>query len=123
LLGTYHEDDQPSHLKIKPELENIPREVSMQVFAAPEIRFCPAGVYEYVNEGDKDKLVINAQVRHVLKSFILCFGFRELILNPFFVNSLPTRRIAFIVNAAASKCPMNTFNGLFPREVAAHSTK
>ncbi len=38
----------------------------MQVFAAPEIRFCPAGVYEYVNEGDKDKLVINAQVSHFL---------------------------------------------------------
>jgi len=59
--GTYHEDDQPSHLRIKPDLENIPKEVSMQVFAAPETRFCPAGVYEYVNEADKDKLVINAQ--------------------------------------------------------------
>eukprot|EP00590_Aulacoseira_subarctica_P008980 CAMPEP_0172436814 /NCGR_PEP_ID=MMETSP1064-20121228/71920_1 /TAXON_ID=202472 /ORGANISM="Aulacoseira subarctica , Strain CCAP 1002/5" /LENGTH=568 /DNA_ID=CAMNT_0013185241 /DNA_START=388 /DNA_END=2094 /DNA_ORIENTATION=- len=59
--GTYHEDDQPSHLRIKPELENVPKDVSMQIYAAPETRFCPAGVYEYVNDGDKDNLVINAQ--------------------------------------------------------------
>mmetsp|Transcript_4507 Transcript_4507/g.6584 ORF Transcript_4507/g.6584 Transcript_4507/m.6584 type:complete len:581 (+) Transcript_4507:348-2090(+) len=65
--GTYHEDDQPAHLRIKSELSDIPESVSMQIYAAPEQRFCPAGVYEYVEEegstggsGDK-KLVINAQ--------------------------------------------------------------
>ena len=55
--GTYHEDDQPSHLRIKADVANVPESISLQVYAAPESRFCPAGVYEYVDE----KLVINAQ--------------------------------------------------------------
>jgi len=55
--GTYHEDDQPSHLRIKADVANVPENISLQVYAAPESRFCPAGVYEYVEE----KLVINAQ--------------------------------------------------------------
>jgi electron-transferring-flavoprotein dehydrogenase len=71
--GVYHEDDQPCHLRIKPDLAHIPENVSMSVYAAPETRFCPAGVYEYVpdvmsEEGavgktneDKKKLVINSQ--------------------------------------------------------------
>jgi electron-transferring-flavoprotein dehydrogenase len=41
--GTNHED-QPSHLKIKPELAHVPESVSLQQFAAPESRFCPARV-------------------------------------------------------------------------------
>jgi electron-transferring-flavoprotein dehydrogenase len=60
--GTYHNDDQESHLRIKEDLSYIPESVSMQKYAAPEQRFCPAGVYEYVSEDGKDpKLVINAQ--------------------------------------------------------------
>lgn len=63
--GTYHNDDQPSHLRIKPELGNIPQNVSLQVYGGPEQRFCPAGVYEYVDNeeegGPEKKLVINAQ--------------------------------------------------------------
>lgn len=60
--GTYHDDDQESHLRIKPDLSYIPEIVSIQKYAAPEQRFCPAGVYEYVNQDGKDpKLVINAQ--------------------------------------------------------------
>lgn len=61
--GTYHEDDQLCHLKVKPELHHIPETVSMQKYAAPEQRFCPAGVYEYITEKDSEqpKLVINAQ--------------------------------------------------------------
>lgn len=55
--GTYHEDDQPSHLRIKADVADVPKNISLQVYAAPESRFCPAGVYEYVDE----KLVINAQ--------------------------------------------------------------
>merc|ERR1719215_2375298 len=62
--GTYHEEDQESHLRIKPDLQHIPVSVSMQVYGAPEQRFCPAGVYEYVAEEEQSsdpKLVINAQ--------------------------------------------------------------
>ena len=55
--GTYHEDDQPAHLRIKPEQKDIPKNVSLQKYAGPETRFCPAAVYEYVDES----LVINAQ--------------------------------------------------------------
>jgi electron-transferring-flavoprotein dehydrogenase len=63
--GTYHEDDQPAHLRIKPLLGDIPKSVSLQVHGGPEQRFCPAAVYEYVDndeEGGPDKkLIINAQ--------------------------------------------------------------
>jgi len=62
--GTFHEDDQESHLKIKKNLTSIPESVSMQTYAAPEQRFCPAGVYEYTKVDDNDgdaELVINAQ--------------------------------------------------------------
>lgn len=55
--GTNHESDQPSHLVIKPELINVPENISLQKYAGPEQRFCPAKVYEYVDS----KLVINAQ--------------------------------------------------------------
>lgn len=60
--GTNHEA-QPAHLRIKPELAHIPRDVSMQEYAAPETRFCPAKVYEYNTneETGAPELVINAQ--------------------------------------------------------------
>lgn len=56
--NTNHEGDQPSHLRIKKGMENVPSEVSWAEYAAPETRFCPAKVYEYPEPG---KLVINAQ--------------------------------------------------------------
>ena len=59
--GTFHEEDQPSHLRIKPELAETPEKLSYPVYGGPEQRFCPAGVYEYVDEGSEKKLVINAQ--------------------------------------------------------------
>ena len=48
--GTYHNDTEPAHLRIKPELEHIPESVSYQEYAAPESRFCPAKVYEYTKD-------------------------------------------------------------------------
>jgi electron-transferring-flavoprotein dehydrogenase len=61
--GVNHNDDQPAHLRIKPDQEHVPREISMQQFAAPETRFCPARVYEYTEPADDEpaQLVINAQ--------------------------------------------------------------
>jgi electron-transferring-flavoprotein dehydrogenase len=57
--NTNHEEDQPPHLKIKDAL--IPVEVNLKVYAGPETRYCPAGVYEFVTEGDTPRLQINAQ--------------------------------------------------------------
>lgn len=63
--GTYHEDDQEAHLKVKPDLCHVPQSISLQQYAGPEQNFCPAGVYEYVVDGDDDgnqpNQVINAQ--------------------------------------------------------------
>jgi len=68
--GTYHSEDQPAHLKIKPNAKDFANSISIKDFAAPEQRFCPAAVYEYVDdtEGKKEdgaqnskQLVINAQ--------------------------------------------------------------
>ncbi|KAF4722718.1 hypothetical protein FOZ63_029456 [Perkinsus olseni] len=58
LTGVDHEADQPSHLKIKPGMEKVPKEVSFGQYGGPEQRFCPAKVYEY---DDKGNLTINAQ--------------------------------------------------------------
>ncbi len=56
---TNHEEDQPCHLVLAdPE---IPTAINLPLYAGPEARYCPAGVYEFVgDEGDK-RLQINAQ--------------------------------------------------------------
>ena len=59
LSNTTHEEDQPCHLKLKDE--NIPISVNLPKYAEPAQRYCPAGVYEVVNENSQDKFVINAQ--------------------------------------------------------------
>ncbi len=58
--GVDHTENQPAHLKLyKTELAV---EESLNVFAGPEARFCPAGVYEFQKDEDgKDFLQINAQ--------------------------------------------------------------
>lgn len=59
--GTNHSDDQPVHLTLKDP--SIPVNRNLAVFDGPENRFCPAGVYEYVDkeEGGGKRLQINAQ--------------------------------------------------------------
>eukprot|EP00522_Entomoneis_paludosa_P012353 CAMPEP_0172453616 /NCGR_PEP_ID=MMETSP1065-20121228/10849_1 /TAXON_ID=265537 /ORGANISM="Amphiprora paludosa, Strain CCMP125" /LENGTH=606 /DNA_ID=CAMNT_0013205801 /DNA_START=199 /DNA_END=2019 /DNA_ORIENTATION=- len=64
--GTYHAEDQPIHLRVKDDLQEIPSTVSLPKFGGPEQRFCPAAVYEYVDDETKQeegakKLVINSQ--------------------------------------------------------------
>ena len=62
--GTYHAEDQPIHLRVKEDCHKIPEMVSLPKYAGPEQRFCPAAVYEYVDDAEKEggkKLVINSQ--------------------------------------------------------------
>ncbi len=59
ISNTNHEENQPAHLTLKDAA--VPVAVNLDVYAGPEGRYCPAGVYEYVNEAGTDRLVINAQ--------------------------------------------------------------
>ena len=59
LANTVHEEDQPVHLRLKDP--DVPIRVNLPEYGAPEERFCPAGVYEIVDEGDGKRLQINAQ--------------------------------------------------------------
>jgi electron-transferring-flavoprotein dehydrogenase len=60
LSNTNHEEDQPCHLTLKDAA--IPIRVNLPMFDAPEQRYCPAGVYEIVEEaGGQPRLQINAQ--------------------------------------------------------------
>ncbi len=59
LSNTNHEEDQPAHLTLKDA--SVPVEVNLKLYAGPEARFCPAGVYEFIGEGEEKRLQINAQ--------------------------------------------------------------
>ncbi|EPL1073554.1 electron transfer flavoprotein-ubiquinone oxidoreductase [Pluralibacter gergoviae] len=59
LSNTWHDEDEPVHLRLSDSA--IPVAVNLETYAGPEARYCPAGVYEYVNEGDAPRLQINAQ--------------------------------------------------------------
>jgi len=59
LSNTNHEEDQPPHLNVKDM--DLQKRSEHDVFAGPSSRYCPAGVYEWVEEGGSPKFVINAQ--------------------------------------------------------------
>jgi len=61
LTGTNHEGDQPAHLTLYND--DVPLELNLYIYDGPESRFCPAGVYEYVDDEETGgkKLQINAQ--------------------------------------------------------------
>jgi electron-transferring-flavoprotein dehydrogenase len=59
LSNTNHEEDQPVHLHVAdPALQKASEH---DVFGGPSARYCPAGVYEWVEEAGIPKFVINAQ--------------------------------------------------------------
>jgi electron-transferring-flavoprotein dehydrogenase len=59
LSNTNHEEDQPVHLKVA----DLARQKTSEhdVYGGPSARYCPAGVYEWVEEGGGPRFVINAQ--------------------------------------------------------------
>ena len=59
LSNTNHEEDQPCHLKLKDP--SIPIQVNLPKFAEPAQRYCPAGVYEVIEEEGEKRFQINAQ--------------------------------------------------------------
>jgi electron-transferring-flavoprotein dehydrogenase len=57
--NTNHAEDQPCHLVLK---DPVPTRINLPLYAGPEARFCPAGVYEFVGvEEGTPRLQINAQ--------------------------------------------------------------
>ncbi|SMY06848.1 electron transfer flavoprotein-ubiquinone oxidoreductase [Flavimaricola marinus] len=56
---TNHEESQPAHLTLKDPSE--PVETNLPEYAGPAARYCPAGVYEFVGQGDETRFQINFQ--------------------------------------------------------------
>jgi electron-transferring-flavoprotein dehydrogenase len=61
ISNTNHNEDQPAHLTLKDA--TVPVKVNLELYDAPEQRYCPAGVYEIVRDADgkNPRLQINAQ--------------------------------------------------------------
>ncbi|HEX5766980.1 MAG TPA: electron transfer flavoprotein-ubiquinone oxidoreductase, partial [Burkholderiales bacterium] len=59
ISNTNHSEDQPVHLTLKDP--SIPVAVNLETYAGPEQRYCPAGVYEFVDVDTNPRLQINAQ--------------------------------------------------------------
>ena len=57
--NTNHGEDQPVHLTLKDP--SVPIDVNLELYDAPEQRYCPAGVYEIVRDAAGPRLQINAQ--------------------------------------------------------------
>jgi electron-transferring-flavoprotein dehydrogenase len=61
ISNTNHDENQPCHLRLKDP--KLPIELNLAEYDAPEQRYCPAGVYEIVRDGENGapRLQINAQ--------------------------------------------------------------
>ena len=59
LSNTNHEEDQPIHLKVADM--DLQKKSEHDVFAGPSNRYCPAGVYEWIEEASGPRFQINAQ--------------------------------------------------------------
>jgi electron-transferring-flavoprotein dehydrogenase len=59
LSNTNHEEDQPPHLRVAdPALQ---KSSEHDTYAGPSARYCPAGVYEWIEDAGSPRYVINAQ--------------------------------------------------------------
>lgn len=59
ISNTNHNEHQPAHLTLTDS--SVPVAFNLSTYAGPEQRYCPAGVYEYVEESGQPRLQINAQ--------------------------------------------------------------
>ncbi len=59
ISNTNHNEHQPAHLTLTDP--SVPVAVNLSTYAGPEQRYCPAGVYEYVEDSGQPRLQINAQ--------------------------------------------------------------
>jgi electron-transferring-flavoprotein dehydrogenase len=59
LSNTNHEEDQPVHLLVRDG--NLQKTSEHDIYAGPSARYCPAGVYEWIEEAGNPRYVINAQ--------------------------------------------------------------
>ena len=59
LSNTNHEEDQPVHLLVRDSA--LQKSSEHDVYAGPSARYCPAGVYEWVEDAGRQRFVINAQ--------------------------------------------------------------
>lgn len=59
LSNTMHEENQPAHLKLADP--SIPVNINVPEYSEPAQRYCPAAVYEVIEEKGEMRFVINAQ--------------------------------------------------------------
>jgi electron-transferring-flavoprotein dehydrogenase len=59
ISNTNHAENQPVHLALKDA--SVPVNFNLKMYAGPEQRYCPAGVYEYVEKDGAPQLQINSQ--------------------------------------------------------------
>ena len=59
LSNTNHEEDQPVHLLVRDSA--LQKSSEHDLYNGPSSRYCPAGVYEWVEEAGRPRFVINAQ--------------------------------------------------------------
>jgi electron-transferring-flavoprotein dehydrogenase len=59
LSNTNHEEDQPVHLVVHDMA--LQKKSEHDVYGGPSARYCPAAVYEWIEEGGTPRYVINAQ--------------------------------------------------------------